>query len=578
MTADKNIIEKANTWLGNEFDEDTRQQVKQMMDNDHHALTEAFYKDLEFGTGGLRGIIGVGTNRMNKYTVGMATQGLANYLKKSFPDYSEIKVAVAYDSRNFSDYFARITAEVLSANGIKVHLFDELRPVPLLSFAIRHLNCLSGIVITASHNPKEYNGYKVYWADGGQLVPPHDHNIIAEVRKIESVKDVNFNKNDSNIIITGDEVDKVYLEKLKSLILSPEIISKHNDMKIVFTPIHGSAVRLVPAGLKAYGFNNIIGVDEQNIVDGNFPTVGSPNPESPAALEMALQKARDTGAELVMGTDPDGDRVGVIVKNLKNEYVFFNGNQVATLIIYYLLNQYKEKQHLKGNEFIVKTIVTTDLLNKIADFFGVESYETLTGFKYIAELIYNLEGEKKFVGGGEESYGYLVGDFVRDKDAIISCCVIAEAAAWAKENNKTLYELLIDIYVKFGFFKENLISLTKEGKEGHEEIQEMMEGFRSTPPKEINGSIVTEIIDYKKQKHHYIKTGKEHAVKHPKSNVLQILLEDESKITMRPSGTEPKIKFYFAVKGNLDKADNFESVNKKLENKIEAIIKDLKIR
>jgi len=577
MKADKTIVEKAKTWLSDYFDEDTRKEVQHLIDNDHHELTDAFYKDLEFGTGGLRGVMGVGTNRINRYTVGMATQGLANYLKKTFPDNKEIKVAIAHDCRNLSDYFSGVAAEVLSANGIKVYLFDKLQPVPLLSFAIRHLGCQSGIVITASHNPKEYNGYKVYWEDGGQLVPPHDNNIIAEVRKIVSVKDVNFNKDDINIVVLGDEVGNAYLEKVKSLVLSPGAIAKHKDMKIVFTPIHGASVYLGPAGLKAYGFNNVMGVDEQNVVDGNFPTVVSPNPEEPEALKMALDKGKEFGADLVMGTDPDGDRVGVIVKNLDGEYVMLNGNQTASIIIYYLLNKYKEKGLLTGNEFIVKTVVTTELLRTLADSFGVECYDTLTGFKYIAEVIRKLEGKKKFIGGGEESYGYLVGDFVRDKDAIISCCVIAETAAWAKEQGKTLYELLIDIYIKFELYQERLISITKKGKEGGEEIQNMMNNFRNNPPEKIAGTDVAEIIDYHYQKHNYIKTGGEEEVKLPKSNVLQLFLDDGSKITMRPSGTEPKIKFYFSVKGKLDVPENFKSTDDMLQKKIDAIIDDLKI-
>ena len=578
MTADKNIIEKAKTWLSGEFDEDTRKEVQNLIDNDYSELTDSFYKDLEFGTGGLRGVMGVGTNRMNKYTVGVATQGLANYLKKAFPGDQEIKVAIAHDCRNLSDFFSGVAAEVLSANGIKVFLFDKLQPTPLLSFAIRHLGCQSGIVITASHNPKEYNGYKVYWEDGGQLVSPHDHNIIAEVRKIESVKEVNFSKDDSRIIVLSDEVDKAYLDRIKSLVLSPEIIAKHKDMKIVFTPIHGASVYLGPAGLNAYGFNNIIGVDEQNVIDGNFPTVVSPNPEEPEALKMALHKAREIDADLVMGTDPDGDRVGVIAKSLDGDYVMLNGNQTASLIIYYLLNKYKDKGLLTGNEYIVKTVVTTELLRTLADSFGVECFDTLTGFKYIADVIRKLEGEKKFIGGGEESYGYLVGDFVRDKDAIISCCVIAEAAAWAKEQGKTLFELLIEIYVKFELYQERLISITKKGKEGSEEIQRMMNNFRNNPPERIAGAGVAEIIDYQLQKHRFIKAGREDVVKLPKSNVLQFLLDDSSKITMRPSGTEPKIKFYFSVKGKLDEPQNYRSAESRLQKKIDEIIDDLNVK
>ncbi len=578
MMLEKEILDRANEWVSSDFDEQTRNEVKYLIDNNPGKLTDVFYRDLEFGTGGLRGIMGVGTNRMNKYTVGMATQGLANYIKKSFPDRKEIKVAIAYDCRNLSDLFARITAEVFSANGIKVYIFDKLRPIPLLSFAIRHLECQSGVVITASHNPKEYNGYKVYWEDGGQLVAPNDKNAMAEIKKITSVKDVNFNKIDENIITIGEEIDKAYFENFKSLIMSPEIISKHKDLKIVFTPIHGASVVLAPAGLKEYGFENIIGVEEQNVVDGNFPTVESPNPEEPAAMEMAMEKGKMVNAHLIMGSDPDGDRVGVIVKNLKNEYVAFNGNQVATIMFYYLLEKYKDKGLFGGNDFVVKTIVTTDLLKNIAYDYDVELFETLTGCKFIADLIRRFEGEKNFIVGGEESYGYMVGDFVRDKDANIACCVIAEIAAWAKENNKTLHELLIDVYIKFGFYKESLISLTKKGKEGYEEIQKMMDDFRSKPPGLINGSSVSEIIDYQKQKHQIIKSGEEYEIKLPKSNVLQILLEDGSKITIRPSGTEPKIKFYFSVNSRLEKHEDYAMIGSQLQQKINAIIKELNIK
>ncbi len=577
MAVDKKIIEKAKLWLGSGFDEETRNYVKSLFDNDLNKLEDAFYKDLEFGTGGLRGVMGVGTNRMNKYTVGMTTQGLTNYLKKSFKK-EEIKVAIAFDCRNSSDYFAEIAANVLSANGIKVYLFDKLRPTPLLSFVIRHLKCQSGIVITASHNPKEYNGYKVYWEDGGQLVEPHDKNVINEVKNIKSVEDVNFNKNANNIIIVGEELDNVYLQKIKTLVLSPEHISKYKNLKIVFTPIHGATVDLGPKGLKSYGFENIIKVDKQNIPDGNFPTVESPNPEEPKALEMALNKAKENNADLVMGTDPDGDRVGIIVKNLKNEYVFLNGNQTASLLIYYLLKQYQEKNLFKGNEYIIKTIVTTDLINKMAESFGVDCYETLTGFKHIAAVMREFEGEKKFIAGGEESYGYLVGDFVRDKDAIISCCVIAEAAAWAKSQNKTLFEILWDIYTEFGFYKDKLISITKKGKKGHEEIQQMMNDFRSNTPEEICGIKVLEIIDYSSLKRKILKNGTTFDVNQPKSNVLQFILSDGSKITMRPSGTEPKIKFYFSAKGILSKPDNYYITEKELQNKIEDIVKELNIK
>lgn len=572
------VLERAQNWLGASFDEDTRNQVKTLMENDPVGLTDAFYRDLEFGTGGLRGVMGVGTNRMNKYTVGMATQGLANYLKQSFPDIPQIAVAIAHDSRNNSAFFTEISAEILSANGIKVFLFEGLRPVPVLSFAVRQHGCQSGIVITASHNPKEYNGYKVYWDDGGQLVPPHDKNVIKEVQKITSVDQVRFGRIEENIIMLGEAFDKLYLARLKEYSLSPENNLKHRDLKIVFTPIHGSAVVLAPAALNAFGFENIFNVPEQDVVSGDFPTVVSPNPEEAAALKMALEKAREVDADLVMATDPDGDRVGVAVKDQWGEFVLLNGNQMASLVISYLLKKWNENGKLNGNEFIVKTIVTSELLKKIAAQYGVECYDVLTGFKYIGEIIRELEGQKTFIAGGEESYGFLVGDYVRDKDAIITCCFVAEAAACAREQGKSLYEMLIDIYVEHGFFLEKLISITKKGKAGLEEIQAMMEGFRSSPPQEMNGIRVVELKDYGKSISHEFLTRTEKPIDLPKSNVLQFFLEDGSKITMRPSGTEPKIKFYFGAKGKLDKAADFEKVNDQLEKKIEGIIKALGLK
>ncbi len=494
---DEAVMKKARQWMEGGFDDETKNQVKTLMENDPKELTEAFYQDLEFGPGGLRGIMGVGTNRMNKYTVGMATQGLANYLKQSFPGKDQIRVAIAHDCRNNSTFFTEITAKIFSANGFKVFLFDALRPTPQLSFAIRHLDCQGGVMITASHNPKEYNGYKVYWEDGGQLIAPHDKNVIQEVQKIKDISQVRFSGEEKNIETLGAEMDEAYIEALKGVSLSPELNQKHQDLKIVFTPIHGTAVKLAPMALKAYGFNKVINVPEQDIVSGDFPTVVSPNPEEPAALKMALEKARKVDAELVMATDPDADRVGVAVKDRSGEYVLLNGNQTATLLIYYLLEKWKENGKLTGKEYIVKTIVTTELLKKMAISYNVDCYDVLTGFKFIAEKIRLLEGKKTFIGGGEESYGYLVGDYVRDKDAIVSCCMIAEAAAWARENGKSLYELLIDIYVSYGIHFEKLLSLTKKGKEGMEEIRELMEKFRNDPPKEINGQRVATIKDYK---------------------------------------------------------------------------------
>ncbi len=572
---DTEILKRARVWLDGNYDEDTKAEVRNMIENDPEGLTEAFYKDLEFGTGGLRGIMGVGTNRMNKYTVGMATQGLANYLKKMFPDNKTISIAIATDSRNNNTFFANTTANVMSANGIKVFMFDELRPTPELSFAIRHLGCQAGVVITASHNPPEYNGYKAYWEDGGQLVAPHDKNVIEEVQKIKNIDDVKFERNEDLIEIIGEEVDRVYVEKIKGLSLSPEIIERHKDMKIVYTPIHGAGVKLVPGSLKAFGFENIYHVPEQDIPDGNFPTVKSPNPEEPAALAMALDKAREVDAALVMATDPDTDRVGIAVRNDKGDFVLLNGNQTATLLINYLLKKWKEKGKVTGNEYIVKTIVTSEILKDIADKNGIETYDTLTGFKYIAEIIRLLEGKKQFIGGGEESYGYLVGDFVRDKDAVISCCMIAETAAWAADQGKTLYDLLPDIYVEFGFYKERLISIVRKGKAGAEEIQKMMEEYRANPPKQINGSDVVLIKDYLISKEIDKTTGEEKDINLPKSNVLQFFLKDGSKISVRPSGTEPKIKFYFSVKENLESKEKFDEVNTQLDKRIDDIIADL---
>jgi phosphoglucomutase len=572
---DNEILKRAQVWLEGNYDEDTKAEIRKMIENDPEGLTEAFYKDLEFGTGGLRGIMGVGTNRMNKYTVGMATQGLANYLKKMFPDNKTISIAIATDSRNNNTFFANTTANVMSANGIKVFMFDELRPTPELSFAIRHLGCQAGVVITASHNPPEYNGYKAYWEDGGQLVAPHDKNVIEEVQKIKNIDDVKFERNDDLIEIIGEEVDRVYVEKIKGLSLSPEIIARQKDMKIVYTPIHGAGVKLVPQSLKAFGFENIFNVPEQDIPDGNFPTVKSPNPEEPAALAMALDKARETDAAIVMATDPDTDRVGIAVKNNKGEFVLLNGNQTATLLINYLLKKWKEKGKVTGNEYIVKTIVTSEILKDIADKNGIKTYDTLTGFKYIAEILRLLEGKQTFIGGGEESYGYLVGDFVRDKDAVISCCMIAETAAWAADQGKTLYDLLPDIYAEFGFYKERLISIVRKGKAGAEEIQKMMEDYRANPPRQINGSDVVLIKDYLISKEIDTVTGTESDIDLPKSNVLQFFLKDGSKISVRPSGTEPKIKFYFSVKDELESKEKFEEVNAMLEKRIDDIIADL---
>ncbi len=572
---DKSIIAKAQQWLGENFDEQTRQQVKQLMDENPEELFESFYTDLEFGTGGLRGIMGVGSNRMNKYTVGMATQGLANYLHLMFPNVSKIKVAIAYDSRNNSKYFAQITAEILSANNCKVFLFEELRPTPELSFAIRHLGCQSGIVITASHNPKEYNGYKVYWDDGGQLVAPHDDNVIVEVRKITAIDMIRFSAKPENIISIGEEVDSAYLAEVKKLSFIPEIIHKHKDISIVYTALHGTGITLVPIALKQYGFENIHLVDEQAIPDGNFPTIKSPNPEEKAALAMAIEKAKLVNAELVLATDPDADRVGVAIKDDLGEYILLNGNQTASLLIYYLINQWKKTGKLLGKEYIVKTIVTSELLAEIANKFGVEYFDVLTGFKYIAEIINRFEGQKTFIGGGEESYGYLVGDFVRDKDAVISCCMIAETAVYAKEQGISLYALLLEIYKEYGMYYESLLSITKKGKSGADEIKQMMNNFRTNPPKAINNSIVIAIMDYKLQRNINTVNGNVANIELPKSDVLQFFTADGSKITIRPSGTEPKIKFYFGIKTHLKDVSEFKQIASVCKQKIDAIIEDL---
>ena len=502
--ADKELLNlvqaKAKAWLNSNIDSESKKDIENLIQNNESELIESFYKDLEFGTGGLRGIMGVGTNRMNIYTVGIATQGLSNYLKQQFVNKKSIKVAIAYDSRNNSRLFAEKTASVFSANGIKVFLFEDLRPTPELSFAIRHFNCQSGIVVTASHNPKEYNGYKVYWEDGGQIISPHDKNIITEVQKITDISDIQFDDSLKNVEIIGEKIDKKYINELSKLSLNPQVIKNQKDLKIVYTPIHGTGVELVPRALQVYGFDNITIVEEQKIPDGNFPTVKSPNPEEPAALELALKKAKEIDADIVMATDPDGDRVGIAVKNNNNEFILLNGNQAAALLINYLISQWKDKGKLKGKEYIVKTIVTSELLKDIANKYNVECYDVLTGFKYIADIIKQKEGKKKFIGGGEESYGYLAGEFVRDKDAVMSCALLAETVAWAKNNGKTLYQELIDIYVKFGFYKEKLISIVKKGKSSAEEIQKMMDNFRNRPPQTINNSNVKLINDFEKQK------------------------------------------------------------------------------
>ena len=549
---EQNILERAQAWLTEQYDEETRKKVQYLIDNDPNELTESFYRNLEFGTGGLRGIMGVGTNRMNIYTVAMATQGFANYIKLMNPGEKDLRVAIAYDCRNNSPAFANITADVMSANGIKVFIFDCLRPTPELSFAVRELHCHAGVMVTASHNPKEYNGYKAYWNDGGQLVSPHDKNVIAEVEKITDPSMVNFKRNPELITVLGEDFDDIYLNKVFGLSLSLDLIKKHKDLKIVYTPIHGTGRRLVPEILKRKGFENVYCVEEQMVVDGDFPTVKSPNPEEPAAMALAVKKAQEINADLVLATDPDADRVGVAVKNEKGEFILLNGNQAASVFLYYLLTRWHELGKLTGKEFVVKTIVTTELLFEIAKKFNVDRYDVLTGFKFIASKILELEGQKQFIGGGEESYGYLAGDFVRDKDAVIATSLLAEAMAWAAEQGKTFYELLCDIYREFGLYKEKLVSLTKKGISGTEEIKAMMAKFRNTPPTEIVGEKVVEIRDYKILEAKDLLTGKVTRIDLPKSDVLQFFTETGSKISIRPSGTEPKIKFYFSMKGTIE--------------------------
>jgi phosphoglucomutase len=578
MTIDPTVLERANSWLEGNFDEETKAQVRGMMENNPAELTDAFYRTLEFGTGGLRGIMGAGTNRMNRYTVGMATQGLANYLKRMFPGQDQIRMAVSFDSRNNSRQFARIVAEVSSANGFKVFLFEDLRPTPELSFAIRHLKCNSGVMVTASHNPKEYNGYKAYWDDGAQMIAPHDVNVIAEVEKITSVDDVKWVGIKENIQIIGEEIDEKYLAEIMKLSLSPDEIRRNHDLKIVYTPLHGCGRKLVPEILKRFGFTNVTVVKEQAVADGNFPTVRSPNPEEPDAMLMALDKAREIDAQLVLATDPDSDRVGIALKNQKGEYVLMNGNQTAVILFYYMLKRWQEKGKLTGSQFIVKTIVTTELLSEIADKFKVPYYDCLTGFKFIADVIRRNEKKKQYIVGGEESFGYLIGDFVRDKDAVSACAMIAEAAAWMADKGKSLYDLMIEIFMEFAFYKEHLISIVRKGKTGAEEIQQMMVNYRSNPPKEINRSKVVMIRDYQILKEKDLLSGKERQIDLPKSNVLQFLLEDGSKISVRPSGTEPKIKFYFGVKEKIDSIAGFGAVEQKLADKIKAIIASMNLQ
>ena len=567
------VRSKAQGWLTDSYDEETRAQVQALLDSeDPTELIECFYKDLEFGTGGLRGIMGVGSNRMNIYTVGAATQGLSNYLKQEFAELDQIKVVIGHDCRNNSRKFAEISADIFSANGIKVYLFESLRPTPEMSYAIRKLGCQSGIILTASHNPKEYNGYKAYWNDGAQMIAPHDKNTIAEVNKIRNASDIQFKGNPDLIEIIGEEIDAPYIEDLTKISLSPEAIARHKDMKIVYTPIHGTGVKLVPRALAAYGFTNIIHVPEQDVVSGDFPTVISPNPEEPAALAMAVEKAKEMDAELVMASDPDADRVGAAVKNDKGEWVLLNGNQTALMFVYYLITRWKELGKIQGKEYIVKTIVTTETIKTIAERNGVEIYDVYTGFKWIANVMRMNEGKKSYIGGGEESYGFLCEDFVRDKDAVSACVILAEIAAWAKDQGLSLYQLLQKIYVEYGFSKEKGISVVKKGKSGAEEIEAMMKQFRQNPLQEIAGSKVSLFLDYATLKGMDYLAGETISLDMPTtSNVLLYFTEDGTKISIRPSGTEPKIKFYCEVHSTVKDASELPAADAAAAAKIEAI-------
>lgn len=576
---DQTVKTKAEQWLNSSVvDSESQSEIQRLLNQDNETdLVDAFYKDLEFGTGGLRGIMGVGSNRINKYTVGMATQGLSNYLLKTYPN-EQIKVAIAHDSRNNSRYFAEVTADVFSANGIQVYFFDGLRPTPELSYAIRTLGCHSGVVLTASHNPKEYNGYKAYWNDGAQLVPPHDKNVIEEVEAIEGLDAVKFDRNDDKVQMVGQDIDEQYLKDVKELSLSPEAIQNQHDLKIVFTPIHGTGVTLVPPILKKLGFTNVHVVEEQAEPDGNFPTVVYPNPEESEALSIAIRQATEMDADLVMGTDPDADRVGIAAKNLKGEFEILNGNQAGSMLVYYLLKKWKEAGKLDGKQFVAKTIVTTELIRKIAEHYEVDCYDTLTGFKYIAALIKDKEGQQTFVGGGEESYGYLIGDFVRDKDAVASCAMIAEMTAYVKDQGMSLYDFLLETYEQFGLYRELLVSLTKKGKSGVEEIRQMMRNLRENPPKSIVGEEVVTITDYLEGTETDTKSGSQRPIEFPESNVLQFFTEKGTKVSARPSGTEPKIKFYFSVNDELLNRSEFPQKWEALGKKVDAIVEDMQLK
>lgn len=572
------VTAKAKTWLSDKYDEETRKEVQALLDKeDKTELIEAFYKDLEFGTGGLRGIMGVGTNRVNIYTIGAATQGLTNYLLKEFSSLKQIKVVIGHDCRNNSRKYAEISADILSANGIKAYLFEDLRPTPEVSYAIRKLGCQSGIMITASHNPKAYNGYKAYWEDGAQVIPPHDKNIIAEVNRV-NVENIKFKGSKSLIEILGKDMDEAYIKELKTILLSPDAIKRHSGIGIVYTPLHGTGFTVIPQALKASGFTNIINVPEQDVLSGDFPTVVSPNPEDPAAMALAVKKAVETNAELVFATDPDADRFGAGIRNDKGEFILLNGNQTMLILIYYIITRKRELGQLTGKEYTVRTIVTSALTQVVSEKNGVEMFECYTGFKWIAAIMRELEGKRQYIGGGEESYGFLAEDFVRDKDSVSAAMLFGEIAAWAKDNGKTLYEMLQDIYVEYGFSKEKGISVTKEGRSGAEEIEAMMKNFRENPIKQIAGSKVTLIKDFVTLKAQDLAINEEYTLEMPTtSNVLQYFTEDGTKISIRPSGTEPKIKFYIEVKAKLKSRADYDTVDASTEKKIEQVCKDLGI-
>jgi phosphoglucomutase len=572
---DTAIQSKIDTWLSGNFDQATKDEIKKLTEENPDELADGFYRNLEFGTGGLRGLMGVGTNRMNKFTVGMATQGYANYLKQCFP--GGVSVAIAHDSRNNSRFFAETTANVFAANGVKVYLFEALRPTPELSFAIRHLKCQGGVVLTASHNPKEYNGYKAYWDDGSQLVPPHDKNVIKEVDKIASVDDVKWSGGEANITMLGKEMDEAYMTMVKSLSVYPEVIAKHKDLKIVYTPIHGTGITLLPQVLKKFGFDNVHIVKEQSVPDGNFPTVAYPNPEESEAMSLGLKLSEELDADILAGTDPDADRIAIGVKDSNGKWVLMNGNQTAVLAVNYLLEARKAKGIAEANDMVITTIVTTPMIDGIAKKNNVACYRVLTGFKWIADMIRAKEGKENYVIGGEESFGLMIGDKIRDKDGISAVALLCEMAAYEKEKGRSLYEKMIDLYVEYGLYKEHLISITKKGMDGQQQIAAMMESYRNNPPKTINGTAVVQLLDYELQKGTNPQTGDAWKIELPKSNVLQFILADGSSISARPSGTEPKIKFYFSVNTKLNSAAEYDKVNKQLDDKIKAIISDMKL-